>query len=125
MLVSDLRPDEPVYLDLDRLEDICNQLGYSGGETAICAAMEDVAAMLHKATVMWQADELGALERVAQQIASVADRIGMAGLARVAGDVLSLCDGFDAPALAATVARMRRLGERSLLAIWDQQDQTI
>lgn len=125
MPVSDLEPAEAVYLDTDRLEEICNRLGYSGGETAICAAMEDVAAMLHKATVMWKADDLGALVQVAQQIASVADRIGMAGLARVAGDVLSLCDGSDAPALAATVARMRRLGEQSLLAIWDRQDQTI
>ena len=125
MPVSDLKPAEAVYLDTDRLEEICSRLGYSGGETAICAAMEDLAAMLHQAGVLWKAGEPVALAQMARQIAAVADRIGMSSLARVAGDVAELCGGFDTAALGATVARMRRLGEQSLLAIWDRQDLTI
>lgn len=125
MPVSDLKLAEAVCLNTERLEDICNALGYSGGETAICAAMEDLAAMLQEATVLWRAAEPGALRTTARQIADVADRIGMVGLSGVAGDVATLCGGADDPALAATVARMRRLGEQSLLAIWDRQDQSI
>lgn len=125
MLVSDLKLEEPVHLNADRLEEICDELGYSGGEEAICLAMESLAVMLHESVTTWRSDDMHALEQVTRQIAGVADRIGMAGLARVSDNVLSLCGGRDTTALAATVARMRRLGEQSLLAIWDRQDLTI
>ncbi|MCG6901599.1 MAG: hypothetical protein LJE68_02860 [Rhodobacter sp.] len=122
MQLCEIRPGEPVNLNTERLEEICNQLGYSGGETAICAAMEDLATMLHQAKTLWASNDFGALHATARQVALVADRIGMAGLAQVAGNVRQLSDGRDAAALAATIARMRRLGEQSLLAIWDRQD---
>ncbi len=122
MQVSELRHDESVYLDTDRLEEICFRLGYAGGETAICAAMEDLAALLHQAGKSWKQGDVAALETGARQVVDLADRIGMSGLARVAGDVAALSQGHDSAALAATVARMRRMGEQSLLAIWDRQD---
>ena len=131
MQVSELRPAEVVYLDGDRLEEICHQLGYSGGETAICAAMEDLAALMQVAGKLWLNGDVSTLECTARQIAAVAERIGMSGLARVAGDVTTLSGTPDCgplgeshitTALAATVARMRRVGEQSLLAIWDRQD---
>jgi hypothetical protein len=52
----------------------------------------------------------------------LADKIGMVTLARVAQDV-GLCAGrSDAAALAATLARLTRIGDRSLSAVWDLQD---
>lgn len=125
MLVSELRHEEAVYLDADRLEEICQQFGYSGGEVAICAAMEDIADLLQQAGKQWRGQDLSGLEASARQAAVLAERIGMSGLARVAGNVMALTEGKDMAALAATVARMRRLGEQSLLAIWDRQDLTI
>ena len=125
MHVSKLAPDEAVYLDADRLEEICNRLGYRGGEAAICAAMEDLAALLSSAVKLWRAGDPDALGLTAAQIEGVSERIGMCGLARVAGDVAELAARLDNAALAATVARLRRLGEQSLLAIWDRQDLTI
>jgi len=134
MQVSELRHDEAVYLDGDRLEEICHQLGYTGGEVAICAAMEDLASLMSAAGKLWQAGDVATLECTARQIIGVAERIGMSGLARVAGDVMALAATPDsgplgeshlATALSATVARLRRVGEQSLLAIWDRQDLTI
>jgi len=125
MHVSELRHEEAICLDADRLEEICHQLGYAGGETAICAAMEDLAELLQQAVKKWRRGDLAGLEVTTRQAIGIADRIGMAGLARVAGDVMGLSMGHDGAALAATVARMRRLGEQSLLAIWDRQDLTI
>lgn len=126
MWMSELRPEEAVYLDTERLEEICHRLGYSGGEHAICSAMEDLAALLQQAGTLWRVGDFDTLDVVARQVNGLADRIGMAALARVAGDVRALAAaGHDPAALAATVARMRRLGERSLLAIWDRQDLTI
>ena len=40
-------------------------------------------------------------------------------LARVGRDVLALSDRPDATALAATMARLERIGEISLVAVWD------
>ena len=46
-------------------------------------------------------------------------------LARVAEDVIETIDARDLPAVSATLARLLRIGERSLTAIWDLQDITI
>ena len=125
MQVSQLRLDEAVSLDTECLEEICNRLGYRGGEIAISVAMEDLAVLLYQATKYWTGGDLKALEPTSRQIAGAARRMGLLGLARVATDVTTLCHGADTTALAATVARMRRVGERSLLAIWDCEDLTI
>lgn len=122
MQISELRLSEVVHLDGDRLEEICRELGYRGGETAISATMEDLACLLMQSKTLWETDELNSLDLCAGQIDRLADRIGMSGLARSAKHVRDLCGRNDSVALAATVARMRRLGEQSLLAIWDRQD---
>jgi hypothetical protein len=46
-------------------------------------------------------------------------------LARVASDVIETIDACDRVATAATLARLIRIGEQSLTAIWDLQDITI
>jgi hypothetical protein len=43
-------------------------------------------------------------------------------LSRVADDVTKCIDAGDQVAIAATLARLLRIGERSLTAIWDMQD---
>lgn len=49
----------------------------------------------------------------------------MLTFARVAGDVLRATDAGDASAQAATLARLVRIGDRSLNAFWDLRDQTL
>ncbi len=122
MHLGELRLVETVCLDGEKLEEICLRLGYRGGEEAICAAMEELAMLLQQAGKLLQAGETGALEDVARRVHGSAERIGMVALARVAGEVVALAAGYDPAALGAVAARMRRLGEQSLLAIWDRQD---
>ena len=65
---------------------------------------------------------------LAQQIATdrrviaISDQIGMRMLSRVASDVTQAIDSTDVVAIAATLARLLRIGESSLTAIWDSQD---
>ncbi len=122
MHISELRPSEAVLLNGDRLEEICRDLGYRGGEAAISTTLEDLAGLLSQARSFWEQDDLSALDLCAGQVVRLSDRVGMAGLSRSARNVRDLCGRPDAVALAATVARMRRIGEQSLLAIWDRQD---
>ena len=51
-----------------------------------------------------------------------AQLIGMATLARVGRHVLDCLDSGDPTALAATLARLDRIGDRSIHAVWDLED---
>ncbi|MDF0599340.1 hypothetical protein P1J78_01215 [Psychromarinibacter sp. C21-152] len=121
MQVCKLQPLEAVGLEYEQLERFWRRLGPETGELALGAAMEDIALMMHEAQMAWQLGDRPALRRCAAGLRGAADRLGMPLLCVVAGDVLTLCDDGDASALAATVARLQRVGERSLCAVWDAQ----
>ncbi|KMW58984.1 hypothetical protein AIOL_003965 [Candidatus Rhodobacter oscarellae] len=125
MRVSQIRPQEAVTLNTDVLDEMCVQLGHGKAEVAICAAMEDLAVLLQYSGTLLKAGDLETLQVTSQQVNGLAERTGMVRLARVAKDVTMLSERGDVPALAATTARMRRVGEQSLIAMWDREDLTI
>ena len=65
-----------------------------------------------------------ALIRRGRALARAATGLGMGRLAQVAQDVVAAALAGDAAARAATLARLERVGDRSLHAIWDLQDVT-
>ena len=107
--------DEGVRLDGARLAALYAELGEAGAEAVICRAMEDLASVL--ADLQRLADCAGLLARVAGDI-------GMATLVRVAGDVADCAARGDLTALTAVLARLVRIGDRSLTAVWDLQDRS-
>lgn len=121
MQVQKLQPCEHIGLEFDRLERIWNRLGPEQGEQALGAAMEDLAILLNDVGVSWQMSDLPALRMRALGVQGIADRLGMPLLSRIAGDVVALCGTQDDAALAATVARLARVGEQSLCAVWNAQ----
>lgn len=121
MQVCKLQPCEAVGLEYHRLERFWKRLGARDGELALGAAMEDLAILLREATLAWQMSDFPALRMRALGVQGIAERLGMPLLVRVAGDVIALGHDADKAALAATVSRLSRVGERSLLAIWDAQ----
>lgn len=125
MRVSRLRPHEAVTLDTETLDEMCARLGFGKAEIAICSAMEDLAVLLQYAETLLRAGETVTLEVTSRQIAGIAERIGMVRLENVAKSVCVLCRRDDSPALSANVERMRRVGEQSLIAIWDREDLSI
>lgn len=125
MQISKIRPQEVVLLDTDLLDEMCVRLGYSKAETAISAAMEDLAVLLQYTGTLLKAGDFDTLAVTARQIEGLAIRTGMAALSRVANDVRNLSTGDNFNALSATSARLRRVGEQSLIAIWDREDHTI
>jgi hypothetical protein len=121
MGISVLRPAELVALDYDQLEHIWRRLGPHAGELAIGAAMEELAALLDETEACWRACDLPGLVAAAAATQDCALRLGMPLVRRVATDVLALSHRQDDLGLAATVARLRRVGEESLCRIWDSQ----
>ncbi|MFK7878667.1 hypothetical protein [Roseobacter sp.] len=120
-----IRLKETVHVDQDRLAALYAELGEATAEDVVCRAMEELALRLSHCSRLHNASNSAELRKCARSLIAIADQIGMHVLARVAGDVMSAIDNSDDPAIAATLARLIRIGEQSLTAIWDLQDITI
>ena len=119
-----LRHEEGVRLNPVPLLALYSDLGARGAEKVLCRAMEELAAHLRE--VMRHTDEGKAqlAVRAARLLGKVAEQIGMATLARIAADVATTTESGNHTAQAATMARLVRIGERSLSAVWDLRDMT-
>lgn len=123
--VVQLRLDETVRLDRDQLEVLYVQLGPAGADNLVAHAMEELAVELARLERRHKASRIGDVLNSARLLIAIAQQIGMTSLARVARDVLSLANGSDSAGYAAAVARLLRIGERSLVAVWDLQDMSV
>ncbi len=120
-----LRPEEPARLNPDRLDQLFVQLGERGAQNVICRAMEELALRLSSLEDAYRAGAHEAVRKGAKSLIGIADQIGMESLARVAGDVRRCGDRKDHVALASTLSRLVRIGDRSLTAVWDLQDLSV
>lgn len=120
--IENLWLDEPVRLDPDRLVVLYAELGQIAAERYIAAAMEDLATNLVAVQLAAQAREPEKVERGAAEVERLARQVGMVLLARVARD-LNVCAGRrDKLSQSAVLARLIRIADRSLCAVWDLQD---
>lgn len=120
-----LRHEEGIRLDPDCLIALYAELGEGGAERVIVRAMEELAARLTEMQRFADDGNAPALARSASFLAKIARQIGMVTLARVAADVVLATDSADGAAQAATLARLTRIGDRSLTAVWDLRDMTV
>jgi hypothetical protein len=121
MVVSKLRLDGTVEVDRDLLDQLYSQLGASGADGVVSRAMEELAVRLAKVESSYRKGQFPELQRAARSMIAISEQIGMVTFARVAGDVSALALTDDSTALAACVERLMRIGENSLLAVWDLQ----
>ncbi len=117
--ISILSYDESAGFDPDRLEALCADVGEVRAEAEVAQALDRIGRLLEKidghAPKITRSDLAGVL----RQLIAASDLIGMSTLARVSRDVAQCLDGRDPVALSATLSRLRRIGERSILAVWD------
>lgn len=122
MEIAVLRLDEVVRLDAERVMALYCELGERAAEEVIERAMQEMALRLGAMERDWRRRDLAGLGRNARSIARLAHEVGMATMARVAADVAAATLAMDVTACAATFARLRRIGDRSLAAVWDLRD---
>ncbi len=125
MVVRTMRPEAVVQVDRERLDHLYAQLGAANAEQIVLRAMEELAARLDKVEGSYKKGQFGEMQKAARSMIAISEQIGMETFARVASDVNMLATQDDGAALAATVARLKRIGERSLLAVWDLQDASV
>lgn len=123
--VVNIRVAEQIQLDQVRLGTLYAQLGETGAGNVISRAMEELAVRLAQCDALWRAKNRIQLRKHARSLIAIADQIGMHRLAQVAADVTACLDADDDVAVAATLSRMLRIGERSLSAIWSMEDLSI
>lgn len=123
--VLKIRLKEKVRVDQDKLGALYAELGDSAAEDVVCRAMEELALRLSHCSKLHGAGQWDELRKCARSLIAISEQIGMLVLARVANDVLDTLDTQDFTGAAATLARLLRIGEQSLTAIWDVQDITI
>ena len=120
--VTVLKPEEPARFNPDRLERLCDEIGELRAEHEVARALEDLTAQLDKVAQIDPISDSDRLARVLRALVATSDHIGMATLARVGRDVLACLHRADVVALMSTHARLMRVGDRSIRAIWDLED---
>ena len=117
--IAVLTVDETVRIELQRLEQIIQELGEATAAQVIGAALEQLALALTRTVAAGAAGDLAGVVTHAEQLARLAWQVGLVSLAGVAVDVGSCAERQDHTALAATSARLHRIGNRSLTEIWE------
>ena len=123
--IMHLRLEEPVRLDQDQLEILVLQVGPQGADQLVSHAMEELAVLMARLERHHLDGAFDEVQTGVKALVSIAQKIGMTTLARVGRDVLYLLEGHDSTAYCAALARLVRIGESSLVAVWDLQDMTV
>lgn len=117
--------EDSVRVDPEGMSALHRQLGAQGAEDVVCRAIEELAVRLAKCERMWRQGDLSELRKNARSLIAIAEQIGLSTLAGVAEDVTRTLDSADNPATDATLARLIRIGERSLTLVWDIRDLSV
>lgn len=104
-------------IDPEPLARLQAALGPQGAEDVVCRALEDISHRLRRLSEDHIARDMDKIARGARSIAAVSAQIGLRDLALVATHVLDCASRDEATALAATLARMFRVGRRSVTEI--------
>lgn len=120
-----LRHIEPARLDRIRLEEIVVEFGEAGAERMVGRVLDNIAIRLNRCERAWQSGDLERVKVSAEDLLTYANQIGMISLERAAANVVDASDTGEPAALGATVARMVRVGETSLMTAWDIGDHVL
>jgi len=120
--VTRLYFSEDVRLDSARLQALAADLGSAGAERVIGKAMEEIAVRLTRIENAYDAGEIERVAKCARSLIAIADQTGLATVRDMAQAVWQLCGSTDSAALGACVSRLIRVGEMSLVTIWDVHD---
>ena len=116
---------EDVEFDRARQMALVDTLGEVETDRVIGRAIEEIAARLTRIERAFERGELARLEKGARGLATIAAQTGLPTVHRIAMIVAGLTTTNDAPALAANISRLIRVGEVSLITIWDVHDVSV
>ena len=113
---------EKVEFDDLRLNLLSTELGSVAGNRAVARAMEEIAIRLTRIESAFLKGELGRMAVGVRRLAGLSEEAGLTTLASMCRTVGELTERHDTEALAACLARLIRVGEMSLVTVWDVHD---
>ncbi|WP_234464166.1 hypothetical protein [Paracoccus caeni] len=113
---------ESVKVDTRRVGDIVRELGETAASNVIGLALEQLASALTETDAAYRENELAAAAVHAERLSRLAWQVGLLSLAGVAMDMGSSAERRDSIAMSAIHARLMRVGNRSLTAIWEKSE---
>ncbi len=116
---------ETVGLDQGQLEALFLQHGPVGADKIVNQALEDLAVGLSQLRKSFKAGQTDDMKRDIRTLIGIANQLGMTKLARIGRDALTLTDLNNPAACHAVLDRLNRVGEGSLIAVWDLQDMSV
>lgn len=117
--VARLAVHERVSVDQRRVGDIVSELGETAAQRLIQSALEHLAMTLRDTVAAAAEGDLARVVAHADRLSRLAWQVGLLSLARVALDVAHCAEAANHASLSATLARLERVGNGSLLEIWD------
>ncbi|WP_371169510.1 hypothetical protein [Aliiroseovarius sp. 2305UL8-7] len=124
-VVMNLNLKESVHLDRSQFEALYVQLGPTTADKEVNQTLEELAISLANVQKSHRSGQVEEVRDHVRSLTKIANKLGMTSLGRVARDVLDLSRGHDPAGFAATLSRLSRIGERSLIAVWDIQDMSV
>lgn len=115
-------PKETIGLDPDQLCELYLRLGAGKAESLICDAVDELVVALSKCEGRFFAADWDGLYEQALVLQEKSTWLGLCKLARIASDIRGLIERADRVALAAVMSRLSRVGERSIMTVWEAQD---
>lgn len=114
--------DEGARLDAKPLLSICANLAVPQAAEVFCLEMEQLAGILGQSQKDYYRANYEDVGQKLDELWAFSALNGLQILEQVAQDVQGCMKCEDQVGLAATMSRLLRLGEQSLIAIWDLQD---
>lgn len=114
-----IAPREAVRFETAPLIRLFTDLGEDVAEDRVGDVLSDLTRRLRRLENAYHLHEVDLMPAAAREIAAVAESIGLASVIEVALTVVETAGGHDGAALGATMARLSRVMERSLVDIWD------
>lgn len=118
--IRSLALSESVKVDARRVGDIIRELGETAACNVIGLALEQLAGALTATDAAYHNRDLAGAAVHAERLSRLAWQVGLLSLAGVAMDLGNSAERRDAVAVSAIHARLMRVGNRSLTAIWDR-----
>lgn len=116
---------EAARFDPEQLERLCRDKGEERAESEAAEALDRINRLLEEIYAPDAAYATRDLLIRIEALIAAADKIGMSTLSTVSRDVRECLSRNDDIALSATMSRLARVGERSIHAIFDLEDQSI
>ena len=110
---------ENVRVDGDRLGALICRLDPRDAEDMVGRAVEELAIRLSRCEAAARDGDPVALRPHVESLTGLSGQLGMTALARAARQVICCIDAGDPTATAATTARLVRVADQSLHAVWD------